>query len=78
MRLVALLHLGGEGFLLGRRSTLGVDTQLRATAPPVIGGHDTRLGRPLILRAGPHRLSCGLRVGTSSIVGIETALEEHA
>ncbi len=72
------LRVGGQGFVLGPRSAIGVDTRLSAPEPPVLGGGErpgnVRLDRASILRRGPRPRSGGLRVGRAA-VGIHTVLE---
>jgi phage tail-like protein len=80
---VHTLRVGGQGFILGRRSAVGIDTQLIPTAPPVLGGGkeaqiapgNVYLSRSSILRPSPRGRSFGLRVGITSSVGVHTVLE---
>lgn len=74
---VMSLHVGGEGFVLGTWSAVGVDTSLTPLAPPVLGrGGNVRLRRMSVLwpgRRGGRR--DGVSVGQTAIVGMNTLME---
>lgn len=68
---VATVRFGGDGFILGERSAVGVDTIFGALPPPVLGGSgNVRLRRTSVLRPGRHGPRCGVRVGETSVVGM--------
>ena len=80
------LRIGGQGFIVGRSSAVGIDSKLIPTAPPVLGGvlgagqsgkqqGNIYLSRQAILRPDPRRRRSGIRVGITSTVGIHTVLE---
>jgi phage tail-like protein len=64
------VRTGGEGFVVGSRSTVGVDTAFVPLPPPVLGG--TRLNHDGVLRPGPKGARHGVSVGVVSAVGIHT------
>ncbi|XVV15535.1 phage tail protein [Actinoplanes sp. CA-131856] len=67
------VRLGGAGFVVGHRSTVGVDTAFVPLPPPVLGGaHPLRLNHDGVLRPGPRGARHGLRIGEVSAVGIHT------
>ncbi|XVU28355.1 phage tail protein [Actinoplanes sp. CA-054009] len=67
------VRLGRAGFVVGHRSTVGVDTAFVPLPPPVLGGaHPLRLDHGGILRPGPRGTRRGLRIGEVSAVGIHT------
>jgi phage tail-like protein len=76
-------RVGGQGFILGRLSTVGIDTQLVPIPAPVLGSGEavTRcrgnvyLSRTSILRPGPDRPMCTFRIGVNAAVGVHTTLE---
>jgi phage tail-like protein len=50
---IATLHLGGEGFVLGTRSAIGIDTMFALPPAPVLGkAGNVRLNRMTVLRRG--------------------------
>lgn len=50
---IASLRIGGEGFLIGARSAIGIDTAFLPPPAPVLGrGDSVRLGRASVLRRG--------------------------
>ncbi|SNY37855.1 phage tail protein [Paractinoplanes atraurantiacus] len=67
------VRLGETGFVVGSRSTVGVDTAFVPLPPPVLGGaHPLRLNHDGVLRPGPRGARHGLRIGEVSAVGIHT------
>lgn len=64
------VRLGGTGFVVGSRSTVGVDTGFVPLPPPVLGS--TRLNHDGVLRPGPRGARHGMRVGVVSAVGVHT------
>jgi len=71
---------GGEGFIVGPASSVGVDTMLRRPKAPILGSRNTagfsgniRLNRDSILHAG--RRGCARFRAGESAVGIQTILE---
>lgn len=74
---VASLRVGGEGFVLGAWSAVGVDTSLTPLAAPVLGKEgNVRLRRMSVLwpgRRGGRRE--GISVGQTAVVGIQTLME---
>jgi phage tail-like protein len=68
---VASIRLGGEGFIIGGRSAVGVDTVLASLSPPVLGSN-TRLHRMSILWHGPRGRRSGPVVGGTAIIGDKT------
>ncbi|HQZ65957.1 MAG TPA: phage tail protein [Planctomycetaceae bacterium] len=76
------LRVGGNGFVLGQTSIVGIDSKLVANDPPVLGSENrkpgipgnVRLNRTSILRHGPHGPALGLGIG-KALVGINTLLE---
>ncbi|MGW7253705.1 phage tail protein [Streptomyces sp. NPDC054834] len=70
---VGSVRTGGAGFVVGTRSTVGVDTAFVPLPPPVLGGErPLRLGRDGVLRAGPRGSRRGVGVGVVSAVGVHT------
>ncbi|MCQ8190691.1 phage tail protein I [Streptomyces rugosispiralis] len=70
---VGSVRTGGAGFVVGSRSTVGVDTAFVPLPPPVLGGaNPVRLGRDGVLRPGPRGLRRGVGVGVVSAVGMHT------
>lgn len=64
------VRTGGTGFVVGTRSTVGVDTAFVPLPPPVLGG--TRLNHDGVLRPGPRGARHGVSVGVVSAVGVHT------
>ena len=64
---IATLRLGGDGFVLGTRSAIGIDTVFAPAPAPVLGrAGNVRLNRMTVLsrgRAGAGRVRVGLAVG---------------
>nr|WSZ94591.1 phage tail protein I [Streptomyces sp. NBC_00857] len=70
---VGSVRTGGAGFVVGSRSTVGVDTAFVPLPPPVLGGeHPLRLNRDGVLRPGPRGSRRGVGVGVVSAVGVHT------
>ncbi|MFE7132058.1 phage tail protein I [Streptomyces sp. NPDC057638] len=70
---VGSVRTGGAGFVVGSRSTVGVDTAFVPLPPPVLGGgHGLRLGRDAVLRPGRRGARRGVSVGALSAVGVHT------
>ncbi|WP_063729302.1 phage tail protein I [Streptomyces sp. RTd22] len=70
---VGSVRTGGAGFVVGSRSTVGVDTAFVPLPAPVLGGaHPVRLGRDGVLRPGPRGSRRGVGVGVVSAVGVHT------
>jgi phage tail-like protein len=66
------VRTGGAGFVVGTRSTVGVDTAFIPLPPPVVGG--IRLNHDGVLRPGPRGARHGVRVGLVSAVGVHTRM----
>ncbi|GGZ39977.1 hypothetical protein GCM10010387_37930 [Streptomyces inusitatus] len=67
------VRTGGAGFVVGSRSTVGVDTSFVPLPPPVLGGeHPPRLNRDAVLRPGPRGARHGVIVGAVSGIGVHT------
>ncbi|MGW0809033.1 phage tail protein [Nonomuraea sp. NPDC002799] len=64
------VRIGGAGFVVGARSTVGVDTAFVPLPPPVLGG--ARLNHDGVLRPGPRGARHGVSVGVVSAVGVHT------
>ncbi|WP_086860723.1 phage tail protein [Streptomyces milbemycinicus] len=70
---VGSVRTGGAGFVVGSRSTVGVDTAFVPLPAPVLGGaQPVRLNRDGVLRPGPAGLRRGVGVGVVSAVGVHT------
>jgi hypothetical protein len=67
----ASVRTGGAGFVVGTRSTVGVDTAFVPLPAPVVGG--TRLNHDGVLRPGPRGARHGVSVGVAA-VGIHTQI----
>ena len=74
---IANLRVGGEGFLLGTWSAVGVDTVFGRLAAPVLGkaGGNIRLNRMSVLWPGAAGTRSGIAPGASSVVGVKTVME---
>ncbi|HMG74235.1 MAG TPA: phage tail protein, partial [Pyrinomonadaceae bacterium] len=69
----ATVRFGGDGFLLGDKSAVGVDTIFGALPPPVVGkSGNVRLGHMSVLRRGRRGPASGIRLGETSVVGVQT------
>ncbi|MGW4523931.1 phage tail protein [Amycolatopsis sp. NPDC004378] len=64
------VRTGGAGFVVGTRSTVGVDTAFVPLPPPVVGG--ARLNHDGVLRPGPRGARHGVSAGVVSAVGVHT------
>ena len=64
------VRIGGAGFVVGTRSTVGVDTAFVPLPPPVVGG--ARLNHDGVLRPGSRGARHGVSVGVVSAVGVHT------
>ncbi|MER6140629.1 phage tail protein [Streptomyces sparsogenes] len=70
---VGSVRAGGAGFVVGARSTVGVDTAFVPLPAPVLGGErPVRLNRDGVLRPGPRGPRRGVGVGVVSAVGVHT------
>jgi phage tail-like protein len=70
---VATIRFGGEGFILGDKSAVGIDTIFGAPPPPVLGqSGNVRLRRLSVLQPGRRGSASGIRLGETSIVGVQT------
>lgn len=70
---VGSVRTGGGGFVVGSRSTVGVDTAFVPLPPPVLGGErPLRLNHDGVLRPGPRGSRHGVSVGAVSAVGVHT------
>lgn len=70
---VGSVRTGAAGFVVGSRSTVGVDTAFVPLPPPVLGGERLlRLGRDGVIGPGPRGLRRGVGVGVVSAVGVHT------
>ncbi|MBP8536351.1 phage tail protein I [Streptomyces sp. MK37H] len=70
---VGSVRTGGAGFVVGSRSTVGVDTAFVPLPAPVLGGaNPVRLNRDGVLRPGSRGLRRGVGVGVVSAVGMHT------
>jgi phage tail-like protein len=70
---LATIRFGGDGFILGDRSAVGVDTVFGSLPPPVLGvAGNIRLRRMSVLRHGRRGAASGIRLGETSIVGVRT------
>jgi phage tail-like protein len=70
---VATIRIGGDGFILGDRSAVGIDTIFAALPPPVLGtSGNVRLRRTSVLRHGRRGARRGTRLGETSVVGVRT------
>jgi phage tail-like protein len=73
---LATVRYGGEGFVVGVWSSVGIDTAFEPLPAPVIGPTgNVRLRRASLVAAGPPRGRLPLAVGVSSAVGVHTSLE---
>lgn len=73
---LATVRFGGEGFILGTTSAVGIDTVLGALPLPVLGKQgNVRLRRASLLWHGKHGAPKGMALGETSIVGVRTIVE---
>jgi phage tail-like protein len=71
---VASIRMGGNGFVVGNWSAVGVDTVFGALPPPVLGTN-VRLRRMSVLWHGPHGSRTGITPGATAVVGVNTIIE---
>jgi phage tail-like protein len=71
---VASIRVGGDGFVVGNWSAVGVDTVCGALPPPVLGTN-VRLRRMSVLWHGPRGPRVGITPGTTAVVGVNTIIE---
>jgi hypothetical protein len=64
------VRTGGAGFVVGTRSTVGVDTAFVPLPAPTVGA--VRLNHDGVLRPGPRGARHGVSVGVASAVGVHT------
>ncbi|HLK05674.1 MAG TPA: phage tail protein I [Candidatus Acidoferrum sp.] len=70
---IASIRFGGTGFLLGHWSAVGIDTAFVALPSPILGASgNIRLRRTSILWGSQQTPNTGMKLGTRSIVGIQT------
>jgi phage tail-like protein len=73
---MATIHFGGEGFVLGHTSAVGVDTALMPLPPPVLGkAGNLRLRRMSVLWHGARGTPKGMQIGETAVVGVQTIVE---
>jgi len=73
---VATIRFGGDGFVVGVWSAVGIDTAFLPLPQPVLGATgNVQLNRASTAAAGPPRGRLPLTVGASSAVGVRTLLE---
>jgi phage tail-like protein len=72
----AAVRFGGDGFVVGVWSAVGIDTAFTPLPRPVLGAAgNVRLRRASLVAAGPPRGRLPLVVNVSSAVGVQTLLE---
>ena len=73
---VASVRVGGEGFLLGKWSAVGVDTSFVSLPPPILGSAgNVRLNRTSILWHGRGGAADGAVLGQNFVLGMQTIAE---
>ncbi|MCI0392752.1 MAG: phage tail protein [Acidobacteria bacterium] len=73
---VVSIRFGGEGFILGNTSAVGVDTVIAPLPRPVLGkAGNVRLRRMSVLWHGAHGARKGMLIGETSVVGVQTIVE---
>ncbi|HEX8186467.1 MAG TPA: phage tail protein, partial [Blastocatellia bacterium] len=73
---LATIRIGGEGFILGNTSAVGVDTIFGSLPPPVLGKRgNVRLRRASLLWHGKQGSRKGLTLGETSVLGVQTIVE---
>lgn len=73
---IATIRVGGEGFILGNTSAVGVDTLIGSLPPPVLGKEgNVRLRRASLLWHGKQGARKGVTLGETSVVGVQTIVE---
>jgi phage tail-like protein len=70
---VASIRVGGDGFVIGHWSAVGVDTVFGALPPPVLGTN-VRLRRMSVLWHGPRGPRTGITPGATAVVGVNTII----
>lgn len=71
---VAVVRVGGNGFLLGTGSAVGIDTMFTTLPPPVLK-KNIRLGRASVLWHGRRGRQSGLVPDKAGVVGVSTIME---
>lgn len=73
---IAVLRTGGEGFILGTGSSVGVDTVFAPLPPPILGtAGNIRLNQMSLVWHGRHGVQKGIRLDQTAIVGTQTIVE---
>jgi phage tail-like protein len=73
---IASTRVGGNGFVLGAWSAIGIDTVFGTLPPPVLGKTgNVRLNRMSVLWPGPHGVRAGIVPNRTAVVGVKTVLE---
>lgn len=73
---VASVRFGGEGFIVGNTSAVGVDTTLAPLPPSVIGkAGNFRLHRMSVLWHGKHGTRKGISLNKTSVLGMNMVVE---
>ena len=70
---VASIRVGGNGFVIGHWSAVGVDTVFGALPPPVLGTN-IRLRRMSVLWHGSRGPRTGITPGSTAVVGVNTII----
>ncbi len=72
----ATVRFGGDGFVVGVWSAVGIDTAFMPLPAPTLGASgNVRLRRASLVAAGTPRGRLPLAIGVSSVVGVQTLLE---
>lgn len=71
----ASLHTGGSGFVVGIRSSAGIDSAFMPVEKAVLGSETSRLDRSMVLSAAARSSSIRLRTSPIVGVGINTVME---
>ena len=73
---IAGMRVGGNGFVLGTWSAIGVDTVFGQVPPPVLGKTgNVRLNRMSVLWPGSSGVRSGIVPNHTAVVGIKTVME---
>ena len=73
---IASVRQGGDGFLVGIWSGVGIDSVFGPLSAPVLGVRgNVRLGRMSVLWSGPRGRRTGITLGETLAVGIHTVME---
>jgi hypothetical protein len=73
---LATIRIGGEGFVVGVWSSVGVDTAFVPLPAPTLGAAgNVRLRRASLVAAGEPRGRLPLAIDVSSLVGVQTMVE---